>query len=381
MRSRMSPHDYLSPEVFEQEQQKIFRKLWLFAGLKTMLPKTNSFVTRKMSGIPVVIQRFDDGIRAFENVCLHRGATLQTTPTGCRPLVCPYHAWSYRPDGSLLNIPAGDQLYRLEASEKSRLKLRSFALREVGNLLFVNLSADPLPLEDQFDAAFLQSLESSSTQYDTEVMVTTWHGRFNWKLAYENLRDANHPRFVHPQSLAKTVDFAPAVDEAQAAESREELKDLSVEGLRAEMKRFSFGGADAPIVDMHRFAWHDRVDRWGADDVYYNWLAFPNLHIASPNGGLSFTLEYHVPIAADRTDIEIYWFSARKSRAYKYSSNVLLAQMHGSKLVVGEDVAVMESVQAALHPDAPVSTQGDYESMNRLVERWYTTVLKGGHGF
>lgn len=380
MRSRMSPQHYLCTDIFEQEQQKIFKKLWLFAGLKTMLPRTNSFVTRKMSGIPVVIQRFEDGIRAFENICLHRSATLQTAAAGCRPLVCPYHAWSYKPDGSLLNIPACDKLYRLEESEKSRLRLRQFALREVGNLLFINLADDPLPLEEQFDSGFLKSLEESSAQYDTEVMVTTWHGKFNWKLAYENLRDANHPRFVHPQSLAKSVDFVPTVDEAAAAESLNELPDSTREGLRAEMQRFSFGGADAPIPDMHRFAWHEMVNRFGDEDVYYNWLAFPNLHIASPNGGLSFTLEYHIPIAPDRTDIEIYWFSARKSRGYKYSSNVLLAQMHGSKLVVGEDVAVMESVQAALHPGAPVSTQGDYESMNRLVERWYVALLKDEHG-
>src|SRR5690606_7949850 len=111
-------------------------------------------------------------------------------------------------------------------------------------------------------------------------------------------------------------------------------------------------------------------------DSYYNWLAFPNLHIASANGGFSFTLEHHIPVAPDRTDVEIYWFTARKKQPYAFSQQVLLAQMHGSKLVVGEDIDVMEKVQAALHEDAPLSTQGAYESMNRLVERWYTALME-----
>lgn len=97
------------------------------------------------------------------------------------------------------------------------------------------------------------------------------------------------------------------------------------------------------------------------------------MHIASANGGYSFTLEHHIPVAPDRTDLEVHWFSARKKRPYGFSGQVLLAQMHGSKTVVGEDVDIMERVQAALHTDAPLPTQGAYESMNRLVERWYET--------
>ena len=53
--------------------------------------------------------------------------------------------------------------------------------------------------------------------------------------------------------------------------------------------------------------------------------------------------------------------------------------MHGSKLVVGEDVQVMEQVQAALHEDAPVARQGDYEGLNKRVERWYVDVIDGDH--
>lgn len=376
----MSPHYYLSPEIFEREQRKIFRKVWLFAGLKTLLTKHNAFVTRKIAGIPVVIQNFNGELRAFENVCLHRSALIQAEPVGCRPLVCPYHAWRYNACGEVDHIPDEGALYQCDPEERQGLKLREFALRAIGNVLFVNLDPNPFPIEEQFAPAFMDLLESSSNAYDSEVMVTTWHTKFNWKLAYENLRDANHPRFVHPRSLAKTVNFIPRVDAALAEESRRNLKDVSPAALRTEMRRFSFAGADAPIPDLQHFGWHQLVNRWGDSDSYYNWLAFPNLHIASANGGFSFTLEHHIPVAPDRTDLEIYWFTTRKKQPYAFSSQVLLAQMHGSKLVVGEDVEVMERVQAALHDEAPIPVQGAYEAMNRLVERWYTTLMESDHG-
>lgn len=379
MRSRMHPKYYLSQEIFEREQRKIFRKVWLFAGLKTLLPENNCFITRKVAGIPLVIQNFHGEIRAFENACLHRNALIQTGAVGRRPLVCPYHAWSYDEHGRVKNIPDCDALYRLDDCERKNLKLREFSLRAIGNVLFVNLDPDPMPIEEQFSPEFIALLESSSNAYDGEVMVTTWRGRYNWKLAYENLRDANHPRFVHPKTLAKSVDFVPLVNEEHARESMAELQDASPAALRREMRRFSFGGAEAPIPGLKRFGWHEKVERWGEQDAYFNWLAFPNLHIASANGGYSFTLEHHIPVAPDRTDLELHWFSARKKQPYGFSGQVLLAQMHGSKAVVGEDVEVMERVQAALHADAPLPVQGAYESMNRLVERWYATLMETEH--
>ncbi|MFT2543213.1 SRPBCC family protein, partial [Escherichia coli] len=76
----------------------------------------------------------------------------------------------------------------------------------------------PYPLEEQFSADFIESLESSSNSYDNEVMVTTWNCNFNWKLPYENLRDANHVAYVHPRSLAPVVSFAIDVDSTAAKE-------------------------------------------------------------------------------------------------------------------------------------------------------------------
>lgn len=397
MRSRMHPRYYLSQEIFEREQDKIFRKLWLFAGLKVLLPKHNSFITRKIAGIPVVIQNFHGKLHAFENVCLHRSAPLQAEPVGCRPLVCPYHAWRYDASGQVDNIPFCDSLYQFDAAEMRGMKLREFPLREVGNLLFIHVGDAPrIALEEQFSLPFLEQLEDSSNSYDTEVMVTTWHCRFNWKLVYENLRDFNHVSFVHPKTLAPYARFNSPVDAELARETLASLPDATQAGKREELRNFSFGGAEGSMTEIPHFPWHDQVERWRAkhldhtsdiikrgietlgplDNPYFNWLAFPNLHIACGDGGHSFAIEHHVPVGPDRTDLEIYRLTARKKQALPFSSNLLLSGMQNSKLIVGEDVAILEKVQSALHENAPLPNQGVYEVMNRRIERWYATLME-----
>uniref|UniRef100_UPI0013CE2201 Rieske 2Fe-2S domain-containing protein n=1 Tax=Pseudomonas aeruginosa TaxID=287 RepID=UPI0013CE2201 len=78
----------------------------------------NQFFTRKIAGVPVVVQRTESGIRAFLNQCPHRLSAIQTECTGQRPLVCPYHAWSFGAEGQLQGIP-NSSLYQFSAEELS----------------------------------------------------------------------------------------------------------------------------------------------------------------------------------------------------------------------------------------------------------------------
>ncbi|MCB5190863.1 aromatic ring-hydroxylating dioxygenase subunit alpha [Methylobacillus arboreus] len=378
MQSRMHPKYYLSQDIFDREQVKIFRKVWLFAGLASLLPENNSFITRKIAGIPVVIQNFKGEIKAFENVCLHRSAPLQQGFYGRRALVCPYHAWSYDATGMVKSIPDCDTIYRFSNEEKQSLKLREFALKQLGSLLFINLSSEPMPFEEQFNPGFVALMKNAANAFDTEVMVTTWHGKFNWKLVYENLRDFNHVKFLHAKSLAAVADF-PFHAANQVDLALTPLSDTSVAGLRKAMRPFSFGGPEGEVDPIRHVPWLDMVERWGTQDAYFNWLAYPNLHIACGNGGYSFTIEHHIPVAPDRTDIEIYFVTAKKKKPYAASSQVLLSNLHYSKKILDEDIGMLEQIQSVLHDDAPIPNQGAYESTNRQIERWYTTLMEIEH--
>ena len=92
---------YTDPGTFDQEQRELFGKLWLFAGFSSMVARRNQFFTRRLAGVPVLVQRTEAGVRAFINQCPHRKSAIQTACSGTRPLVCPYHAWTFGPEGEL----------------------------------------------------------------------------------------------------------------------------------------------------------------------------------------------------------------------------------------------------------------------------------------
>ncbi len=397
MQSRMHPKYYISEDIFNREQEKIFKKLWSFAGFKNQVSKHNDFITLKIANIPIVIQNFEGELHAFENICLHRSAPLQSDPYGNRPLVCPYHAWKYDANGYVSHIPHCDSIYKID---KNNLRLDKFKIQTVGNILFVNLSPNPLPFENQFDYNLISMLESSSNSYDLEIMSTTWHCKFNWKLAYENLRDFNHVAYVHPRTLAPFQKFSFFADDSLAKETLESLKINSSVDLQLELKRFSYGGPEGQPSELKKFGWHEFVNRWKYsefihhsllskpkeeinikthdhfDDAYFNWLLYPNLHIASGNGGYSFVIEHHVPIAADKTDVKLYRFTAKKKKNYAASTQVLMSEMRHSKLILSEDFSILEKIQSNLHWHAPLPTQGAYEHTNRFIERWYTCLME-----
>jgi phenylpropionate dioxygenase-like ring-hydroxylating dioxygenase large terminal subunit len=379
MRSPLPPQAYVDQAWFERERELLFKPLWQFVGLKTMLDKHNAFLTRTIFDIPVVVQNYDGVLHAFENICLHRHNPLQTVPQGVRPLVCAYHGWRYDRDGVPANIPFEASLYRFEPAERACLQLRRFALECVGNLVFINLSATPMPIKRQFGAAMLASLAASSLSYDSEVIMTTYEGRFNWKLVYENLRDAHHPRYLHARTLNQSVSFNGVVDQAAVEGVRHMAQHGVGEPARALalLRAFSGGGRDAPIDQVSAQPWFENVERYRDQDWYYNWLVYPNLHIASGNGGYSFTIEHHLPVGPGRTDLIVYFMTAKKRQPYASSPAVLLGLMQGTDGILREDIGVLEDIQRTVHAEARPAHLGDYETTNAGIALWYMEVMEG----
>jgi phenylpropionate dioxygenase-like ring-hydroxylating dioxygenase large terminal subunit len=384
MQTRIPPQAYIDQEWFERERDLLFKPLWQFIAPKTLLDKPNAFITRTLFGMPIVVQNMKGELRAFENVCPHRQNPIQLQPHGVRPLFCGYHGWSFGQDGAPVNIPFEDTIYRFTPQEKECLHLRRFALEVVGNLVFINLSPQPLPIEEQFGADYLAYLASASEAFDSEVIMTTYDARFNWKLVYENLRDANHARYVHSRTLYQETRFQPVINEDNLAVLRrmEKAGDITDRSQAlAILRSFSTGGRDAPLEQEPVNAWHPLVERFRDrdgehHDEYYNWLPFPNMHIASANGGYSFTIEHHIPVSPGRTEMIVYYMTAKKKRPYAASAAVLHATMMGADKVLREDIDVMEDIQRTLHPAACHANLGEYESENAIIHHWYMNLME-----
>lgn len=372
---------YTDEDWFRRERELLMRPLWQFVAPGMLLNKHNAFVRRKVCGVDVVVQNFNGELRAFDNLCLHRQNPIQQQPQGVRPLVCGYHGWGYASEGEVNNIPFHDEAYRFSAHERDCLRLRRFAVARIGSLVFVNLSEKPMPIEAQFSPVALDMLRAASEQFDDEVLIARFETHFNWKLAYENLRDSLHPRYVHPRTLYQQVKFKAHMDEAAIADARTYHAQGSrdQEAHLARLRSFSGGGLNEPLVKMPHFSWHKNVERFGTDDWYLNWLLFPNLHIASGSGGYSFIIEHHQPISAGRTDLLVYYVTARKKHRYPTSAAVLMAHLEGAEGVLREDIDIMEQVQSGLQMDAPRANLGDFEFANMAIERWYMDVMEERH--
>lgn len=381
MKSLMPIDAYTSPEWFLREQKLLFQPLWQFVAPRMLLNKPNAFVRRKIAGVDLIVQNIEGELRAFENVCLHRQSPIQCESHGVRALVCPYHAWRYGLEGEVSNIPALEQCYRFTAAETAELRLRRFKIYEFGQLIFVNISADPIDFWEQFNSQEVQSLKEASDIFDDEVLVTCFKTKFNWKLAYENLRDSLHPQFLHARTVYKQVKFMARINEQELDEVKNYRFNGSInrdEHLKR-LRRFSGGGMNEPMPNLPNYHWHNYVQRYGNDDWYLNWLMYPNLHIASGSAGYSFIIEHHIPVSTNQTDLWVYYVTGKKKRKYPTSSAVLMAHIKGAEKVLAEDIDIMEKVQSSLESTKTTATTGDFEHGNMGIEKWYLDTLEKKH--
>jgi phenylpropionate dioxygenase-like ring-hydroxylating dioxygenase large terminal subunit len=96
---------YWREDVHQRELERIFRREWHWIGLETDVARPGQFVRSEVAGHDIVVVRTDRGLRAWHNVCRHRGSKLVTASGRCDAFACPYHGWRYGLDGTLIATP------------------------------------------------------------------------------------------------------------------------------------------------------------------------------------------------------------------------------------------------------------------------------------
>jgi carnitine monooxygenase subunit len=197
---------YSSEELLQRERARIFARSWQYAGRTALVAEPGSYLTTDAGGIPILVTRDRDGeLRAFLNVCRHRGAVL-TEGSGRRATIqCHYHAWTYDLDGSLRTAPRSERENEFDAGEWS---LVPASVGVWGPFLFVNPDPAAQPLTE-----YLGNLPETLAQaIDIDTLV--FHSRVdfgsnaNWKVVVENFLECYHCPTAHPGFSAE-VDVHP----------------------------------------------------------------------------------------------------------------------------------------------------------------------------
>jgi choline monooxygenase len=202
----LEPRLYIDPELLAAEQELIFERTWQLAGHISALPRTGSYVTAQAGNQPVLVIRDEDGgLRAYRNVCRHRGSRLLSGSGQCKAAIrCRYHGWTYRLDGSLIGVPEG--LGFGDKLDKPALGLMPARVEVMCGLVFVNLDPDATPL-----AELVGDLPQRLARYriDTlESFAVSGGSRqpANWKAVADNYLEGYHIPIAHP-GLMRMLDY------------------------------------------------------------------------------------------------------------------------------------------------------------------------------
>lgn len=191
--------------AYELEQERIFRRAWVFVGHASEIPAAGSFMTREVAGEPILVVRSDaDTIHGFSNVCRHRGSLVVSEPSGVRKgFQCPYHHWTYSLEGKLLAVP-GEEAYAGCGFSKDGFGLVPVRVESACGLVFACLDPSALSLRDYLGTDLLAVLERPLGAASYEVFhFESWVLQANWKLFAENGRDGYHVPFVHHTFLGR----------------------------------------------------------------------------------------------------------------------------------------------------------------------------------
>jgi Rieske 2Fe-2S family protein len=290
------PGDYYTdPEIFALEQERIFESMWFCVARSSELDKPGAFRTVDVGRESILVTRArDNSIRAFFNVCRHRGAKLCTEESGevKRAFQCPYHAWTYDLQGKLVAAP---NLTKMPDIGRTEYGLVNVHVREWLGYVWVCLAEEPPSFEEQTLGEVITRLGDveSIERYDIAELEVgrriVYDVKANWKLIIENFMECYHCATIHPELTEVLPEFADGYAAqyfvGHGAEFGEGIQGFTVDG--------SEGVDRIPTVSEDQ------------DRRYYAITIKPQVFINLVPDHVIFHRMY--PVAADRTIVECDW--------------------------------------------------------------------------
>jgi len=220
---------YTSSALFEYERRTWLADQWFILGHVSEVREPGAYIVRDLLGESIIVSRDEEGtLRAFYNVCPHRGSRICEKDGHGGNLVCPYHAWTFRLNGSLRSASALP-----ETAEVGKLGLRGISLREIGGLIFGSLNAAPAQLDAMRKAAE-PTLNYHGIPEARVAARRSYPTRANWKLVMENFFECYHCYPNHPEVCSVLEALVDNQARKQTPESTAQWLDCMGRWLREE---------------------------------------------------------------------------------------------------------------------------------------------------
>jgi len=188
---------FTSPEIFSEELEKIFLQRWLCVGREAQIARPGQYFLQQIGNESVIVLRDRSGaVRAYYNVCRHRGTRLCEQHQGqfSETIQCPYHAWTYSLDGRLIGAPSADTI---EDFDKADWPLHSVATATWEGFLFISLADEPEPFEEAY-APLMGRFSRFNLPSLAAHRRIDYHLTCNWKFVVQNYSECYHCPLVHP---------------------------------------------------------------------------------------------------------------------------------------------------------------------------------------
>ncbi|MEO8106325.1 MAG: aromatic ring-hydroxylating dioxygenase subunit alpha [Actinomycetes bacterium] len=333
-RHTLPGRDYRDPEIYELERQRIFLQSWFCAGREEQAAEPGDWFTVDVVGESVMVLRGDDGeLRAFYNVCRHRGSRLREEASGNDKgtIMCPYHAWCYDLKGDLVVTPKVGE----DEIDRRKLSLWPVHLDVWQGFVFVNLTkGSPRPLRENIGGVHDDDMLSFERFEMDQLRIgasSEWIVEANWKILIENYNECLHCPTVHPE----LVDVIPAYRKGWVFEDGRDDGGVTL----------ASGGTYAPGVDtLPLLPAMNEVD---ANSVYGGTI-FPNIMIDT--SGTAIIVTQLFPQGPARTrQVAWYLFHPDTINAPGFDPSGLV---QFGELVGGQDNAICERVQLGVSSQA-----------------------------
>jgi Rieske 2Fe-2S family protein len=280
---------YTDPDLFREELERFYCQTWICAGRAGQIPRPGDYFLRQIAGESIIVTRdASSEVRAFYNVCRHRGTRLCTSAEGTFPgrIQCPYHGWTYALDGSLIGAP------HMQESDFCRedYPLHKISTGVWDGHIFINLAAQPEPLPAQL--ADLPQKFASWRMQDLQMHKRiVYEVQANWKLIVINYNECLHCPVLHP-CLNRLTNYLGADNSLP-----QPTYIGGAMGFRGDAQTMSLDG-------RRRRDYLPGLNEEQRKQVYY-YAIYPNLFLSlHPDYMMTHTLW---PRAVDRTEVVCEW--------------------------------------------------------------------------